>query len=35
MFANNYIVLFTVKMLVPLTAFTKLIAIFYTGYRKL
>ena len=26
---------FTVKILVPLTAFTKLIAIFYTGYGKL
>jgi len=35
MFVYNYLVLFTIKILVPLTAFTKLIAIFYTKYRKL
>jgi len=35
MFIYNYLVLFTVKILVPLTAFTKLIAIFYLGDGKL
>jgi len=35
MFAYNYLVLFTAKILAPLTAFTKLIAIFYTRYGKL
>jgi len=35
MFAYNYLVLFTIKILVLLTAFTKLIAIFYPGNRKL
>jgi len=34
MFTNNYIVLFTTKISVPLTAFTKLITIFYTGHGK-
>jgi len=35
MFIYNYLVLFTIKILVPLTAFTKLIAIFYPRDRKL
>jgi hypothetical protein len=35
MFAYEYLESFTVKMLVPLTAFTKLIAIFYPRDRKL
>jgi len=35
MFAYKYLDLFTIKILVLLTAFTKLIAIFYTGHRKL
>jgi len=35
MFVYKYLDLFTVKILVPLTAFTKLIAIFYAGYGKL
>jgi len=34
MFVYNYLVLFTAKMSVPLTAFTKPIAIFYPGDRK-
>jgi len=35
MFAHNYLNSFTIKILIPLTAFTKPIAIFYTGYGKL
>jgi len=35
MFVYNYLVLFTIKMLVPLTAFTKPIVIFYPRDRKL
>jgi hypothetical protein len=35
MFAYNYLDLFTIKILVPLTALTKLIAIFYPRDRKL
>jgi len=35
MFTRNYLVLFTVKILVPLTAFTELIAIFYPRDGKL
>jgi len=35
MFVYNHLVLFTVKILVLLTAFTKLIAIFYPGDGKL
>ena len=35
MFIYEYLESFTIKILVPLTAFTKLIAIFYTGHRKL
>jgi len=35
MFIYNYLGLFTAKILVPLTAFTKLIVIFYPRDRKL
>jgi hypothetical protein len=35
MFAYKYLESFTIKILVPLTAFTKLIAIFYPRDRKL
>jgi len=35
MFAYKYLDSFTVKILVPLTAFTKLIVIFYAGHGKL
>jgi len=35
MFIYNYLVLFTVKILVSLTAFTKLIAIFHPRDGKL
>ena len=35
MFAYKYLELFTKKILVSLTAFTKLIAIFYPRDRKL
>jgi len=35
MFTYNYLDLFTVKILVPLTAFTKLIIIFHAGHGKL
>ena len=35
MFVYKYLELFTIKILVPLTALTKLIAIFYIRYRKL
>jgi hypothetical protein len=35
MFAYNYLDSFTIKILVPLTALTKLIVIFYTRHRKL
>jgi hypothetical protein len=34
-FAYKYLESFTIKILVPLTAFTKLIAIFYPRDRKL
>jgi len=35
MFIYKYLDLFTAKILVLLTTFTKLIAIFYARYRKL
>jgi hypothetical protein len=35
MFAYKYLELFTIKILVPLTTFTKLIAIFHPRDRKL
>jgi len=35
MFMRNYLGLFTAKISVPLTAFTKLIAIFYSRDGKL
>jgi len=35
MFMHNYLGLFTIKILVPLTAFIKLIAIFYPRDGKL
>jgi hypothetical protein len=35
MFTYKYLELFTIKILVPLTAFTELIVIFYPRDRKL